>query len=151
MTESPLLNVLTVSTVTTTSNVTYTPAQVMGGLILRDPNGADRADKVPLATDLAAAFGTDVVAGFTAGQAFEFTVRNTADAVETITLTANTGITTSGTMTIAQNNSKRFLLVMSSATAGVVYRSGRSSHERSRLWECAVARRDDGHCLTDAG
>jgi hypothetical protein len=50
--------------------------------------------------------------------AFEFIIRNTADAAETITVTTNTGLTLSGTMTIAQNNSKRFLAVIT-AIGGV--------------------------------
>lgn len=96
---------VTVSTVTTAGVVTYTAAQLLGGLILRDPNGAGRSDVTPTAALLKAAFP-----GVNTGTAFEFTIRNTADAAETITITAGTGVTLSGTMTIAQNNSKRFLL-----------------------------------------
>lgn len=122
LTELPLLNVASVSTVTTAGNVTYTPAQVMGGLILRNTSGANRSDVVPTASDLLAALG-DATLGSSAGQSFEFTIRNTATAAETITLTANTGVTLSGTMTIAQNNSKRFLVVLTGG-AGVVYSLG---------------------------
>lgn len=97
---------ITVSTVTTAAAVTYTAAQLLGGMILRDPNGGGRSDVTPTAALLKAA-----LPGVAAGTGFEFTIRNTADAAETITITAGTNVTLSGTMTIAQNNSKRFLLV----------------------------------------
>lgn len=94
------------ATITTAGNVTFTAAQLLGGIILRDPNGAGRADNTPTATQL-----RDAIKGCVVGTAFEFTIRNTADAAETITLTAGTGVTISGTATIAQNNTKRFLVV----------------------------------------
>ena len=52
------------------------------------------------------------------GQSVEFVIRNTADQSETITVSAADGVTLSGTMTIAQNNSKRFLAVLTNVTAG---------------------------------
>ena len=113
----------TVTTLSTASAVTFTAAQILGGLILRDPNGGARADKVPTAANLIAALEDS----FT-GLSFEFTIRNTADAAETITLTANTGATLSGTMTIAQNNSKRFLVVITGAAAYSVYSLGTVVH-----------------------
>lgn len=97
---------MTASTITTAAAVTYTAAQLLGGLVLRDPNGGGRSDVTPTAALLAAA-----LPGVQAGTAFEFTIRNTADAAETITITAGTNVTLSGTMTIAQNNTKRFLAV----------------------------------------
>src|SRR5688572_12643896 len=90
---------ITVATVTTAAAVTFTAAQVLGGLILRDPNGGARADLLPTAASILAAINGPFV-----GMAFEFTIRNTADAAEAITVTTNTGLTLSGTMTIAQNN-----------------------------------------------
>ena len=96
-----------VATVATAGAATYDAADVVGGLILRDPNGASRSDVTPTAALLVAA-----VPGAVVGSGFEFTIRNTADAAETITLTAGSGVTLSGTMTIAQNNSKRFLAVI---------------------------------------
>lgn len=104
----------TVTTLTTADAVTYSAAQVLGGLILRDPAGAGRADLVPTAASLVAA----LPAGQAVGAGFEFTIRNTADLAETITVTTNTGATLSGTMTIAQNNSTRFLAVLTNVTAG---------------------------------
>mgnify|MGYP003403636198 CR=1 FL=1 len=113
----------TVTTLTTASALTYTAAQVAGGLILRDPNGAGRSDLFPTAATLYVAFGKPE-----AGQSFKFTVRNTADVAETITMTTNTGLTLSGTMTIAQNNSKEFLGVFASPTAVTFYSLGTVVH-----------------------
>jgi ABC-type branched-subunit amino acid transport system ATPase component len=104
---------ITVATKTTAAAVTFSTTEVLGGIILRDPNGAGRADLLPTAANLA-----DAVQGAMIGTGFEFTIRNTADAAETITVTTNTGLTLSGTMTIAQNNSKRFLAVFTNVTPG---------------------------------
>jgi ABC-type Na+ transport system ATPase subunit NatA len=104
----------TPATDATAAAVTFTPAQVLGGLILRDPNGAGRADLLPTAATLLAAIEGPMV-----GLSFEFVIRNTADAAETITVTTNTGLTLSGTMTIAQNNSKRFLARITAVGAGL--------------------------------
>ena len=101
----------TVATVATEGAATYTAAQLLGGLILRDPAGDNRADVSPTAALLVAA-----IPGAVVGTSFEFTIRNTADAGETITVTAGDGVTLSGTMTIAQNNTKRFLAVCTNVT-----------------------------------
>jgi len=124
---SPLGRVLnggmTVSTVDTATAVTLTAAQVLGGLILQDPNGGACTTTLPTATLLAGA-----LPGVNAGTAFEFTIRNTANANETITVAAGTGGTESGTMTIGQNNTKRFLVVFTSKTAYTVYSLGTIVH-----------------------
>lgn len=114
---------LTVSTLSTAGVVAYTAAQVRGGLILRDPNGAGRADTLPTAATLYTEFGYPEV-----GQSFKFVIRNTADAAETITVSTATGLTLSGTMTIAQNNSKEFILRFDSPTAVTVYSVGTFVH-----------------------
>jgi len=103
----------TVTTINTAAAVTFSAAQLLGGMILRDPNGAARADLLDTAENIVAA-----IAGCEVGSCFEFTIRNTADAAETITVTTNTGLTLSGTMTIAQNNSKRFLAVVTNIGSG---------------------------------
>lgn len=104
---------VTVSTLTSAGAVTYTAAQLLGGLILRDPNGSARTDILPTAELLIAAIPAVAV-----GASFQFDLRNTADASETITVSAGTGGTTSGTMTVAQNNGKRFVVVITNATQG---------------------------------
>lgn len=111
--DARIIDDMTVTTLSTASAVTFTAAQVIGGIILRDPNGAGRADLVPTAASVVAGISNPVV-----GSAFRFTLRNTADAAETITVTTNTGATLSGTMTIAQNNSKDFLAVLTNVTSG---------------------------------
>jgi hypothetical protein len=112
-----------VTTISTAGAVTFTAAEIMGGLILRNPNGAARADLLPTAADIIAAIDNAKV-----GDSFEFIVRNTAGAAETITITTNTGLTLSGTMTIDQNNSKRFLVVVTAATTVTVYSLGTVVH-----------------------
>ena len=102
-----------VVTKTTAGAVTYTAAEIISGLILRDTNGASRSDVTPSAADLLAA-----VEGAQVNSGFKFHIRNTADAAETITMTAGTGITISGTATIAQNNGKNFLAVFTNVTSG---------------------------------
>lgn len=115
----------TVTTKTNAAAVTYTADEIIGGLILRDPNGAGRADLVPTVASLFEALGEPQNV---AGTSFEFTIRNTANAAETITVTTNTGWTLSGTMTIAQNNSKRFKVVFTSDSAAVLYSLGTVVH-----------------------
>jgi hypothetical protein len=120
-------NTTTVTTDTTAGDETYSAAEMLGGLILRDPNGAGRSDTTDTAANIVAAFPNAIV-----GSSFQFTVRNTADAAETITLGGGTGVTTSGTMTIGQNNSKTFLVrldnVTSSSEACTIYSLGTSVH-----------------------
>jgi len=118
-----LIGQSTVTTIATADVVTYTAAQLLGGLILRDPAGGARSDVTPTAALIVAAL---TQAG--TGNSFEFTIRNTADAAETITVTAGTGVTLSGTMTIAQNNSKRFLAVVTGAATVTIYSLGTVVH-----------------------
>ena len=97
-----------VATITTAGAVTLTAAQLLGGVILRDPNGSARTDTTPTATLLRDAMGYELVDNL----GFMFLYRNDADAAETITLAGGTGVTISGTATIAQNNSKLFLALL---------------------------------------
>jgi hypothetical protein len=112
-----------VSTINTAGAATYTAAQLLGGLILRDPAGGARSDVTPTAALIVAALAQAGV-----GNSFEFTIRNTADASEVITVTDGTGVTLSGTMTIAQNNSRRFLCVVTAADAVTIYSMGTVVH-----------------------
>lgn len=116
-----LLEESTPAVIATAGAVTLTAAQVLGGLILRDPNGLGRSDLLPTVANLVIGLLTprDLT-----GTSFEFTIRNTADAAETITVTTNTGWTLSGVMTIAQNNSKRFKVVFTSNTTATLYSLG---------------------------
>jgi len=118
-----LIGQMTVTTEVTADAHTYTAAELLGGMILRDPAGGARSDPTDTAANIIAAI---TQAG--AGNSFEFTIRNTANAAETITVTAGTGVTLSGTMTIAQNNSKRFLCVVTSGTTVTIYSLGTVTH-----------------------
>ena len=113
----------TVSVINTAGAATLTAAQILGGLIFRDPSGANRSDTTPTAASLIAAIHNCKV-----GDSFEFTIANTTDASETITLISGTGTTRIGTMTIAQNNAKRFRAVITevSTPAYTVYSLGTS-------------------------
>ena len=105
-------------------NTTYTSAQILGGLILRNPS-AGVTDTLPTATDL-----INTLRSFTKdayiGMSFEFTIQNGSGGANTITVAAGTGGTTNGTMTIAQNNMKRFKIVITNVAnpAYTVYSLG---------------------------
>ena len=105
----------TVTTDTTAGNNTWTADELLGGLMLRDPTGANRADPFPTGALIVAA-----IPGAVVGSSFEFSIRNTADAQEIITMTAVTGITLSGTMTINRNETRRFLAVVTNAGSPAV-------------------------------
>lgn len=108
---------LTITTINTAGAATYTASQLLGGFILRDPNGAARSDVLPTAALLKAA-----VPGCVAGTAIEFEVRNTADADETLTITAGSGATLSPTsITIAQNNTRRLTAVFTNVGTTPTY------------------------------
>ena len=102
---------LTASTVTTADNVTYTIVQLLGGLVLRDPNGLGRSDVTPTAADIVAGLSSAAI-----GTSFRFVIVNTSDGAEAITLTAGTNVKLSGTMTILRNKSREFLAVCTNVT-----------------------------------
>ena len=103
----------TVFTDATAGAITYTAAMLLGGIILRDPNGGARSDVTDTAANIVAA-----IPGCMAGSSFEFQVQNNASGAYTITVTAGAGVTLAGTMTIAQSNAKKFLAIVTNATAG---------------------------------
>ena len=102
---------VTVATITTAGDTTYTATNMKGGIINRDPNGAARADTTDTAANIVANIHDCVV-----GSSYEFVVRNTADAAETITISGGTNVTTDGTFTVLQNEVRRFELVVTNAT-----------------------------------
>jgi len=114
----PAINdaVSTVTTVTTDSTAganTWSAAEMIGGLLLRDPAGADRSDVTATAAQIVAG-----IAGCGVGSSFEFVIRNTADASEVITLTAGAGVTLSPTsITIHRGYAHRFMAVVTNATS----------------------------------
>jgi hypothetical protein len=101
------------ATITTAGAVTYTTQNLLGGMILRDPNGAGRSDALPAANLLVAA-----LPGVAVGTTFEFILRNDAGGAFAITVTAGTGVTISGTATIAQSNLKGFRVRFTNISPG---------------------------------
>jgi hypothetical protein len=110
--DGPLASKSTVTTTSTNGAATYAASEIAGGLILRDPHGANRTDTTATAAQILAQFLHAKV-----GSTFPLIVRNTADAAETITVQGGTGVTISGTATIAQNNTKHFMGVFTNVTA----------------------------------
>ena len=110
--EGVLLQSFIPVTVTTAAAVTYTAAQLAGGMILRDPNGGARTDVFPTAAELVDLLNPGVNTGF------DFALRNTADAAETITVQAGAGGTLSGVATITQNHTKEFRVVFTNVSPG---------------------------------
>ncbi len=99
---------LTASTITTAGAVTYTAAQMLGGLILRDPNGDNRTDITPTAALLIAGMP---IQGRVNEATFVCHLINTANANETITLQAGSGVTlVPATVTVAQNENALLLV-----------------------------------------
>jgi len=105
-----------------TATATITAAEVLGGLIDGTPTGA-ATYTLPTGTLMAAALIQSGV-----GNAIEFTIKNSAGGAHTITVAAGADGTAKGTMTIAQNNTKRFLLIMTAATTYDVYSLGTVVH-----------------------
>lgn len=94
---------------TTAGASAYTMEQVFSGMISRVPTGA-AADTFPTAAAFIAA-----IDNYKQYDSVDVLVRNLSAGANTITISANTGLTLSGTMTIAQNNMKWFRLVGMSA------------------------------------
>lgn len=111
---------LTVSTITTAGAETYTAAQVLGGLICRDPAGGSRTDTLPTAALLVGAMRSPKI-----GDVVECTIINDADAAETITIDAGSGGAYAGqpaaSKVIAQNASGRLLIRITGVGSAAAY------------------------------
>lgn len=112
-------------TVGTATAYTLSVGEILAGFILQDPTGGAVTTTLPTAALLVAN-----VPGCTLGTRIDFTIRNTADAAETITVAAGTGgtVTGGGTMTIAQNAQKDFWIRITGEKVGgeayIVYSKG---------------------------
>lgn len=111
---------------TAADTATLTEEQIFGGLLTGTPTAAANYT-TPTAALLVAAllsFGQPVL-----GQSFEFSIKNTSAGANTITVVAGTGVTVTGTATIAQNAIKRFKLVVTNvdAPAVTIYSLGAST------------------------
>lgn len=102
--------------------VTLTAVEILGGFIDGTPTGA-ATYTLPTATLMAAALNQSGI-----GNAFEFTIKNSSAGANAITVAAGANGTGKGTLTIAQNNSKRFLLIMTAAATYDVYSLGTVVH-----------------------
>ena len=104
------------SAITTAGNAAYSAANLLTGIISRDPNGDDRADTLPTAAALVAA-----IPGAIVGTSFGFAVQNrsNAESGETITVTAPNGaVTVSGVATIALGKARLFRVRLTNRAAG---------------------------------
>jgi hypothetical protein len=119
-TSTPGVTGATVTTIATAAAVTYTAAQIAGGVIRRDPAGAGRADLVDTAANLIAGLGL-----LRDGDSRDFLLVNTADDAETITITTNTGVSLKNTATVAQNEAVRVTVLRTSSTTADVIIQGR--------------------------
>ena len=99
--------------ITTAGAITYTVDQMFSGLTKRNCNGASRSDSVPTPAAMIAGLPGAVI-----GTCFEWVLKNTSPAAETITIVAPAGVFLSGTMTIPQLNAKRFRVEVTNATPG---------------------------------
>lgn len=78
--------------------------------------------QMPTAANLVAA-----IPGAYVGQSYILEIRNSSGSANTATITTNTGITLTGTMTIAQNVTRRFVVTLVSLTAVTVQSVGLSA------------------------
>lgn len=113
------------ASIATAGNETLTAAQLLGGIIVRDPAGAARTDTLPTAALLVAA-----IPGAKVGDVIRTLIVNGADAAEAITLAAGSGGAfdanqTAASRVIGQNTSKcvhiRLTNVTAASEAYVVY------------------------------
>lgn len=116
-TKRPLIGLTVATALNTAGPLTYTTDQVIGGLILRDCNGAGRTDTLPTAAALLAVLKTNGRIP-PVGVTVYLTIRNTSAGAFSITVQAGTGGTISGTATVAQSNSKEFAIVFTDTRDG---------------------------------
>ena len=112
-----------VTTKATAGAVTYTVNEFLGGIILRDNAGAGRTDTTPTAAAIYNELGDPAV-----GSTFQLIIRNTTAGAFSTTIQGGSGVTVSGTATIAQNNTKLFIGRIISPTAVTLYSVGTFVH-----------------------
>jgi hypothetical protein len=101
-----------------------TGAQVAGAeVVVYDNTGTTPGNlQMPTAANLVAAIPNAQV-----GFAYLLKIRNSSGSANTATITTNTGITLAGTMTIAQNVTRDFVVTLTSLTAVTVQSVGISA------------------------
>lgn len=105
-------------------STTLTAAQCSGAaLTVYDNTGTTPANlQFPAATDLVAAIPNAAI-----GYSYELRIRNSSGSANTATITTNTGITLTGTMTIAQSVTRYFIVTLTSLSAVTVQSVGISA------------------------
>lgn len=104
-----------VQTVTAAVGTTYTVAQFLSGVIARSGPSAVYTDVTPNAADLVTQINP-----LTYPTSFTIDIQNLTNFTETIT--GGTGMTVAANTVIAANSVGEFLVTLTSATAGTVYR-----------------------------
>lgn len=107
----------TTNPTTAADTATLNESQILGGLITGTPTAAANYT-TPTAALLLAALAALSVPFL--GQSFEFSIKNTSAGANTITVVGGTGVTITGTATIAQNAIKRFKAVVTSVDANTI-------------------------------
>lgn len=124
LSSSPRLGLIPIPQMTVTSTVastgsgaiTLTPAQLLGGFIIVDCQDAQSA-ALPSAELLIAAIpGVTGSSQSTGACGFRFTIKNSGDS--TLTLTAGTGCTLSGTATVVTTELRDYLIVITNGAVG---------------------------------
>jgi hypothetical protein len=100
------------------SGATTLTTDEIHGVVALDPAGGAVALTTPTVAEVAAAFPEWEV-----GCSIRFVVVNTADAAETITMTAGSNFTVTGLATMGQNVSAVWELYRSSSTTGLIIRA----------------------------
>lgn len=105
------------TSINTAGAVTYTAAQILSGVIVRDPNGAARTDVLPTAALLVAA-----LPGAEVGDMIKCYIVNGADAAEALTIGEGVGGAfdanqQAASRIIGQNNSKLLHIRLTNVTA----------------------------------
>ena len=108
----------------TATGVTITANKIAGGLYFHAPTGAVN-DQVDTAANLVAALpacyvNNTSVSGLNVGASFRFALFNNSAGANTITVTTNTGVTLTGTMTVAQNAVRTFIGVVTNCATPAV-------------------------------
>jgi hypothetical protein len=107
----------TVTSDATAGNRTYTAAEILGGIIVRDTAGSSRSDVLPSAALLVAA-----IPGAAVGDVVKCRIINGADAAEVLTIGAGSGggfdtNQTAASRVIGQNASKDVYIKLTNVTA----------------------------------
>ena len=101
---------------TATDTATLTTAQSIG-LLVGTPTGAANYT-TPTATALCNAFPSVAIVPPTSNFSVGWDIKNTSGGANTITVLGGTGVTVSGTATVAQNHMRHFIWVPGSCVAG---------------------------------